>query len=392
MTQTGRMWSFMLQAKKIPVSELENFKGIVAEDIVSQSRALILPRGSNLSWLSSSAIQSLSTRLTLEGVEYVSVYLDDVDLSVEPLESANEPKLPVKQINNTLVHQTIRQIGDLYNRIASGEVAHDMYEPLFTTGRILAQEVISSEVITLSLAKVKEKDEYTFVHSLNVALLSGFLARKLQGNDKSLIEDVVIGGLLHDVGKAKIPLEILNKPGPLTDEEYAIMKEHPVLGLEILKEAAINDETILSVTLYHHERMDGKGYPRQLRGGFIPFVARIAAVADVFDAVTTSRVYRTAESLYFAVSLIIKETNKHFDPKVARELISALGLYPPGTVVELSDDSTAVVISSNLGDLLRPVVLVLYDAEGILITQSRPIDLKETPNLYIKRVVGNYSK
>ncbi|NLG95272.1 MAG: HD-GYP domain-containing protein, partial [Acetomicrobium flavidum] len=242
------------------------------------------------------------------------------------------------------------------------------------------------------LAKVKEKDEYTFVHSLNVALLSGFLARRLQGNDKSLIEDVVIGGLLHDVGKAKIPLEILNKPGPLTDEEYAVMKQHPVLGLEMLNEAGINEETILSVTSYHHERMDGKGYPCQLRGNFIPFVARIAAVADVFDAVTTSRVYRTAESLYFAVSLIIKETNKHFDPKVARELISALGLYPPGTVVELSDGSTAVVISSNPGDLLRPVVLLLYDSEGNPIAQSHPIDLKEAPNLYIKRVTGNFNK
>ena len=386
------MWSFMLQAKKIPVSELENFKGIVAEDVVSQSRALILPRGSNLSWLSSSAIQRLSARLALEGVENISVYLDDVDLSIEPLEAGNEPKLPVKQINKTLVHQTIKQIGDLYNRLASGEVASDMYEPLFTTGRILAQEVTSSDVITLSLAKVKEKDEYTFVHSLNVALLSGFLARRLQGNDKNFIEDVVIGGLLHDVGKAKIPLEILNKPGPLTDEEYAVMKQHPVLGLEMLNEAGINEETILSVTSYHHERMDGKGYPCQLRGNFIPFVARIAAVADVFDAVTTSRVYRTAESLYFAVSLIIKETNKHFDPKVARELISALGLYPPGTVVELSDGSTAVVISSNPGDLLRPVVLLLYDSEGNLITQSHPIDLKGAPNLYIKRVTGNFNK
>jgi len=382
----------MLQAIRVPVSELENFKGIVAEDVVSQSRALILPRGSNLSWLSSSAIQRLSARLALEGVENISVYLDDVDLSIEPLEAGNEPKLPVKQINKTLVHQTIKQIGDLYNRLASGEVASDMYEPLFTTGRILAQEVTSSDVITLSLAKVKEKDEYTFVHSLNVALLSGFLARRLQGNDKSLIEDVVIGGLLHDVGKAKIPLEILNKPGPLTDEEYAVMKQHPVLGLEMLNEAGINEETILSVTSYHHERMDGKGYPCQLRGNFIPFVARIAAVADVFDAVTTSRVYRTAESLYFAVSLIIKETNKHFDPKVARELISALGLYPPGTVVELSDGSTAVVISSNPGDLLRPVVLLLYDSEGNLITQSHPIDLKGAPNLYIKRVTGNFNK
>ena len=382
----------MLQAKKIPVSELENFKGIVAEDVVSQSRALILPRGSNLSWLSSSAIQRLSARLALEGVENISVYLDDVDLSIEPLEAGNEPKLPVKQINKTLVHQTIKQIGDLYNRLASGEVASDMYEPLFTTGRILAQEVTSSDVITLSLAKVKEKDEYTFVHSLNVALLSGFLARRLQGNDKNFIEDVVIGGLLHDVGKAKIPLEILNKPSPLTDEEYAVMKQHPVLGLEMLNEAGINEETILSVTSYHHERMDGKGYPCQLRGNFIPFVARIAAVADVFDAVTTSRVYRTAESLYFAVSLIIKETNKHFDPKVARELISALGLYPPGTVVELSDGSTAVVISSNPGDLLRPVVLLLYDSEGNLITQSHPIDLKGAPNLYIKRVTGNFNK
>jgi len=341
------------------------------------------------------AINKLRKKLISEGIEHISIYLDDIDVPLESLKFDYENTkidMPVRQIDQNLAYHAVKQISDLYSRIASGDIAKDLYEPLFATGRILTHEVMQSKVITLSLAKVKEKDEYTFVHSLNVALLSGFLAEKLCRGDKGLIEKVVTGGLLHDIGKALIPIEILNKPGSLTDEEYAVIKTHPVKGFGLARELGVTDTEILSVVLYHHERMDGKGYPCQLAGDSIPLVARIAAVADVFDAVTTNRVYRTAESLYYAVSLIIKDTNKHFDPNVSRELVSALGLYPPGTVVELSDGSTAVVISSNSGDLLRPVVMVLYNHDGMPIAQGHPVNLKETPNLYIKRVVGNYSK
>ena len=168
----------MLKAKKIPVSDLEKFKGIVAEDVVSKAKALILPRGSNLSWLSSVAKKNLIAKLKAEGIEYISVYSSDVDLQNNFFSQGAEYKekldVPVKRIDRELANQTMKQIGDLYQRIASGEDARDLYESLIVTGHILTQEILQSDAITLSLIKVREKDEYTYVHSFNVALLAGF--------------------------------------------------------------------------------------------------------------------------------------------------------------------------------------------------------------------------
>ncbi|MGB4145996.1 MAG: HD-GYP domain-containing protein [Acetomicrobium sp.] len=386
----------MLKAKKIPVSDLEKFKGIVAEDVVSKAKALILPRGSNLSWLSSVAKKNLIAKLKAEGIEYISVYSSDVDLQNNFFSQGAEYKekldVPVKRIDRELANQTMKQIGDLYQRIASGEDARDLYESLIVTGHILTQEILQSDAITLSLIKVREKDEYTYVHSFNVALLAGFLAARLSRRDKKLVEKITIGGLVHDIGKALIPLEILNKPGRLDDREYAIMKAHPVDGFNLARQNGIEDLVILSIIRWHHERVDGKGYPDGLTRDAIPLVARIAAVADVFDAVTTDRVYRTAESPYNAISLIIMGANTHFDPEVARELILALGLYPPGTVVELSNQSTAVVIASNHGDMIRPVVMVLSDFNGVFLEEEHVINLKQAPGLYIKGVIGNFNE
>ncbi|HHZ04974.1 HD-GYP domain-containing protein, partial [Acetomicrobium hydrogeniformans] len=352
----------MLQAIRVPVKELQCCSGVVAEDVVSNDKALLLPYGSNLAFLDDRSINILKGKLISEGIEYINIYLhNDSDASLIPSKqdvSNYQSAPPLRQIDKSLAEMALYQINDVYNRIAKGDALSELYEPLLNTAWVLTQEILESEAITLSLYKVKERDEYTFVHSLNVSLLSGFLAGKLLKND-SITEKIVIGGLLHDVGKARIPLEILNKPGPLTAEEFAVMKGHPLIGFGILREAGIADETILYVTLFHHERIDGKGYPKGLTGKDIPVEARIVAVADVFDAVTTNRIYRSAESLYEAVSLIIKDTNKHFDPKVSRELVSALGLYPPGTIVELSDGSIAVVIACNEGDLFRPTVKLM---------------------------------
>lgn len=129
----------------------------------------------------------------------------------------------------------MRQLGDVYRRIASdGDgVTEGLFEPLLSTGHILAQEILSSKAITLSLYKMRQWDEYTFVHSLNVALLSGFLAPRLRPGDNVLVNKITTGSLLHDLGKAKIPLHILNKPARLTDAEFAIIKTHPVKGFEL---------------------------------------------------------------------------------------------------------------------------------------------------------------
>lgn len=388
----------MLQAIRVPVKELQCCSGIVAEDVVSNDKALLLPRGSSLALLDDRAINILKGKLISEGVEYINIYLhNDSDPSlITSIEDENNYHSvpPFRQIDKSLAEMALYQINDVYNRIAKGEALSELYEPLLNTARVLTQEILESEAITLSLYKVKERDEYTFVHSLNVSLLSGFLAEKLLKGD-SVTEKIVIGGLLHDVGKARIPLEILNKPCPLTAEEFAVMKGHPLLGFGILREARITDETILNVTLFHHERMDGKGYPKGLTGKDIPVEARIVAVADVFDAVTTNRVYRSGVSLYNAVSLIIKDTGKHFDPKVSRELVSALGLYPPGTIVELSDGNIAVVIACNEGDLFRPTVKLMgswaevTSANG---SDGKVMNLRNTPYLYIKKAIGNFSK
>lgn len=192
---------------------------------------------------------------------------------------------------------------------------------------VLVSSYIRQQQVNVELAAsfsrlLDSRDQYTAMHSENVAYYAKMIAKEL-GLSEQKVKSVYLGGLLHDIGKISIPEAILNKKDKLTTEEYNAIKDHPSVGYQTLKNLSTYKNTgILDIILHHHERYDGKGYPNGLKGEEIPYLARIAAVADAFDAMTTSRVYRGKKNVKAALDEIKKSKGTQFDPAIADAFIS----------------------------------------------------------------------
>ncbi|SDT95193.1 HD-GYP domain-containing protein [Halopseudomonas salegens] len=210
----------------------------------------------------------------------------------------------------------------------------------------------------ISVARIKRKDEYTYLHSVAVAAMMIGMARQLE-LDEETTRLAGMAGLLHDLGKAMTPEDILNKPGKLTDEEFAVMREHPVLGHQLLQSWAGVPEAVLDVCLHHHEKVDGSGYPWQQSGEQISLLSRIGAICDVYDAVTSNRPYKAGWDPAVSISRMTSWQG-HFDSALLQSFVRMLGIYPVGSLVKLASNQLAVVIEQHAGSLLTPKVNVFY--------------------------------
>jgi len=190
------------------------------------------------------------------------------------------------------------------------------------------------------------------------------------------IHEAGIGGMLHDIGKMRVPDHILNKPGKLTDPEFAIMKEHVNLGLEILHQTAGVSRTVIQVAGEHHERFGGAGYPERLQGAEISPLGRMAAIVDVYDAITSNRIYHQGMEPPAALTKLFEWSEQHFDPELVQHFIQAIGIYPVGSLVRLVSNRLAVVMEQGQQGLLFPKVRVMYDLE--LDRKLAPFDLDLT--------------
>lgn len=225
----------------------------------------------------------------------------------------------------------------------------------------------------VSLARLKTRDDYTYMHSVAVCALMVALARQL-GLDEEQCRVAGLAGLVHDVGKALMPLDVLNKPGSLTDAEWRVMRSHPQRGYELLAEAQGAPELVLDVALHHHERIDGKGYPHGLEGDRIELLSRMGAVCDIYDAITSNRPYKAgwdpAESIARMASW-----KGHLDPAIFAAFVQSLGIYPTGSVVRLQSGKLAVVVDQNPGKLVAPVVKAFYSTKAQMRIVPVRIDL-----------------
>jgi len=212
----------------------------------------------------------------------------------------------------------------------------------------------------VSLGRIKQADTYTFQHCVSVCALMVSFAHAL-GLDATAVQEAGLGGILHDVGKMMVPTEILNKPGRLTEEEFTIIKSHAALARGLLQDTPGISETVIRIASEHHEKMGGCGYPFGLSGDQISKPGRMAAIVDVYDALTSNRVYHKGMEPSDALKKLLEWSGDHLDGELVQFFIRALGIYPVGSLVRLSNGQLAVVVEQQ-DDLLKPVVRVIYDA------------------------------
>lgn len=219
----------------------------------------------------------------------------------------------------------------------------------------LMNAINSTDAIAVDISALKTSDEYTFKHSVDVATMSMVLAKQ-QGLSQKQIYEIGVAGLLHDIGKTKIPLDILNKPARLTDEEFAVMKQHPVFGYRMIKDRDEFSNEICMAVLQHHEKMNSKGYPVGFPSDKITQYARILTIADIYDALVTERPYKSAFSQREAVEMIMSMTGE-LDLTAMKSFLESMILYPVDSIVELSNGEKAKVVKNNPHYILRPTVV-----------------------------------
>ena len=237
----------------------------------------------------------------------------------------------------------------------------------------ISNSVMRNPGALISLARLKTADDYTFMHSVAVCALMIALARQL-GLDEAQVRDAGMAGLLHDLGKAMIPLEVLNKPGKLTDEEFDLVKTHPEEGHKLLLEGSAVSEMTRDVCLHHHEKVDGSGYPKGLNGETMSLFAKMGAVCDVYDAVTSNRPYKAGWDPAESIKRMA-EWKGHFDPLVFQAFVKSLGIYPIGSLVKLASGKLGVVIEQGEQSLLKPKVKVFFSTKSQAYIKPEVIDL-----------------
>lgn len=333
--------------------------------------------------LAQPVIDSMGRTLLQAGIKLTEVYaqrlrrlgVDEVFIEDDQLDDV-EPHLTLKPRTREQAYDTVKSIRHCIetNRLLQVENVRTLIQ------RMISDLVGENEVLGY-LSDVKGYDEYTFHHSVNSTILALVLGMHSGLKEGSLTE-LGLGTLVHDIGKLKIPTEILNKKGPLTAEEFDEIKRHPTYGYEILRKNSDLGLVAAHVALQHQERWNGSGYPRGLKGDKIHEYGRIAAVADVYEALTSKRSYRNAGQPYEAYEYILAHAGVFFEPKLIHVFAKHIAIYPNGSGVILSNGQRGNVVKQNIGYPNRPIVRMLYQGDEPL-NPPQDYNLAEHPSLLI---------
>ncbi|MBY0577366.1 MAG: HD-GYP domain-containing protein [Gallionellaceae bacterium] len=270
--------------------------------------------------------------------------------------------------------QARRTITSLFQEARMGKALQA--EALLPIVDEIAASVMRHSGALISLVRLKDKDHYTYMHSVAVSALMVSLARQLMLDDVQ-VRQAGMAGLLHDIGKMAVPLEILNKPGKLTDAEFEVMKGHPAAGRKMLLESSGIDDVVLDVCLQHHERLAGNGYPDYLRDEQISMYAKMGTVCDVYDAITSSRPYKSGWEPADAIRKMAEWSKGTFDQRIFEAFVRNVGIYPIGTLVRLQSGHLAVVTEQTEKSLLVPMVKVFFSIKSNARIAPEVLDLSK---------------
>lgn len=362
------------EIKAIRIEDLE--PGMFVEDVFNAQGVLLLS--------ANSVVQDPDQIEKLRRQGVASLYINVRKGKDLPAEKREAPAVPA-QVKAVAYFKELDKAREIYQ--STLETARETLMTLKkgTDVPMRKVEIAAADIVTslmrnpdaiVSLVQIKGHDEYTFTHSVHVGVLTASLAQALGYKGERLLQ-AAVGGVLHDIGKMKIPDSILNKPGKYFDWEFNVMKKHPEHGFEIVKDKHDIPELAKTAIMQHHERFSGNGYPKGLSGDQIEEIGLICAVADVYDAMTSDRVYRPAWTPQKALGLIFQGCDVEFSRIIVEHFAKHLGIYPVGSFVRLVSGEMGIVTRVEKGSLLCPEVLVLFDRAGARMETPCVYDLKE---------------
>jgi putative nucleotidyltransferase with HDIG domain len=303
------------------------------------------------------------TRITKKGYSYNSLPEPTVSFAQE-IKNAKQIKTEASVIIRRCMHDV--KMGNTPDVADMSHIANKMIQSLTQNHNALN-----------CVTQLRNKDQYLMEHSFNVSVLMGLLASAM-GYSGDGLHELVTGALLHDIGKIRIPDEILHKPGKLLPDEWDEMRKHVTYGEEILRKTPSITPIMLDICAQHHEKIDGSGYPRGLKGDEIPIHTRMAAIADVYDAITANRVYHKGMAPTTALKRLREwSAEGHLDGELACYFIQAVGMYPVGSVVELDNQKLAIVTEANSANPAKPKVIKMYDLKLRRYSNKLAIDLSD---------------
>lgn len=337
--------------------------------------------------------QDAIAKLKKNGIKDVWV---DVERSSDScgLKRAISPKPVAKKVppsRDKLQHQSkklIVEAKDLVQKVLS-EVFEGKaieVEPFEALADNMIEIALLDDDALKCVSALRSKDAYLLEHSVNVAFLLVTFGKYLK-LDKEILRQLAVGGILHDIGKIKVDNKVLHKPARLTPEEFEHMKLHQVFAIEIMSETKGLSDVSKDVCLMHHEKIDGNGYPRGLKGDEITTYGRMSCIVDIFDALTAARCYKEAMSPAAAFKILLSLTPFHLDEKLVYEFIRCVGVYPVGSLVELSDGRVGIVWQSKGRDALHPILKCFYSIKRKRYTDVTMVDLLKS-DLHIERGVS----
>jgi len=309
-------------------------------------------------------------RLKEKGIYHIYIE-DELSQGIEIIDViTDETRIKAKEIVRSVMFD-----------IAKGYEISDAYQVTKIVNQIV-DELLENKDVLVNLNDMRLMDDYTFGHCVNVCVLS-VMTGIAMGYNQLRLRELGVGALLHDIGKMKIPISLLNKPGQLTDDEYNEIKRHTILGFDILRNCDAISKTSANTALAHHERCDGTGYPNGLMKDQIHDFSKIVAIADVYDAMTSDRAYRKALEPYKAVEYIQGMSMTQFDYNVVKVFIGNISIYPVGSGVVLNTGEKGLVVKVNKEFPTRPRVRIILDKNGCRYDRFEEIDLLQHPTIFI---------